>query len=123
MPTTLIEGATVVVRGGKVVAAGTGVAIPAGVPVLVGATRDEWKLFSVADPKAASLDDAGLRKRIARIPDADALLAAYRDARDKRGAATTPIELFNAIETIPCVASKAKWALKWINSEDRCARA
>ena len=26
--------------------------------------------------------------------------------------------LFNAIDTIPCVAKKAKWAEKWINDED-----
>jgi ribonucleoside-diphosphate reductase subunit M2 len=27
-------------------------------------------------------------------------------------------KLFNAIENLPCVAKKANWALKWINSED-----
>jgi ribonucleoside-diphosphate reductase subunit M2 len=26
-------------------------------------------------------------------------------------------QLFNAVETLPCVQKKAKWALKWINSE------
>jgi len=26
------------------------------------------------------------------------------------------VELFNAIETIPCVARKAEWALKWVNN-------
>lgn len=30
-------------------------------------------------------------------------------------------ELFNAIETIPCVQKKANWALKWINSADSFA--
>lgn len=30
-------------------------------------------------------------------------------------------QLFNAIEEIPCVAKKAKWALKWIESEDSFA--
>ena len=27
--------------------------------------------------------------------------------------------LFNAIETIPCVKRKADWALKWIEGTDR----
>ena len=27
------------------------------------------------------------------------------------------MHLFNAIETIPCVAEKAKWAIKWMQSE------
>lgn len=27
-------------------------------------------------------------------------------------------KLFNAIDTIPCVAKKAEWALKWINESD-----
>ena len=26
-------------------------------------------------------------------------------------------EIFNAIDTIPCVGKKAKWALKWINGQ------
>jgi len=28
------------------------------------------------------------------------------------------IELFNAIDTIPCVSKKANWAIKWINDEE-----
>ncbi len=31
------------------------------------------------------------------------------------------MRLFNAIETIPCVARKAEWALKWIDSSERFA--
>lgn len=31
-------------------------------------------------------------------------------------------ELFNAIETIPCVKKKAEWALKWINQENPFAQ-
>ncbi len=33
-----------------------------------------------------------------------------RDSREKN-------KLFNALETVPCVAKKGEWALKWINSE------
>ena len=35
-----------------------------------------------------------------------------------------PVErsrLFRAIETVPCVAKKANWALKWIGGESRFA--
>jgi ribonucleotide reductase beta subunit family protein with ferritin-like domain len=28
-------------------------------------------------------------------------------------------DLFNAIDTIPCVAKKAEWALRWVNCDDR----
>lgn len=31
-------------------------------------------------------------------------------------------ELFNAIETIPCIAKKANWALKWIDSQEDFAK-
>ncbi len=33
-----------------------------------------------------------------------------RDSREKN-------KLFNALETVPCVAKKGEWALKWINSD------
>jgi para-nitrobenzyl esterase len=36
----------------------------AGVSVVVGTTRDEWKLFSMMDPSVASLDEAGAVKRL-----------------------------------------------------------
>ena len=37
------------------------------VPILAGTNRDEWKLFTLFDAKARRLDDAGLRRRLARI--------------------------------------------------------
>ncbi|GMP76947.1 hypothetical protein CsSME_00033401 [Camellia sinensis var. sinensis] len=43
------------------------------------------------------------------------LLETYiRDSREKH-------RLFNAIENIPCVAQKAKWALDWIQSSNSFA--
>lgn len=70
-----------------------------GVPVLVGSTLDEWKLFGALDPSVQELDEAGLLERLAHLPDAAGVVAAYRDARAKRDAPTAPAELFMAIET------------------------
>ena len=39
------------------------------------------------------------------------LIDTYVDGKERKE------QLFNAIETIPCVQEKAEWAIKWINSE------
>ncbi|HEV3351838.1 MAG TPA: carboxylesterase/lipase family protein [Acidimicrobiales bacterium] len=39
----------------------------AGVTVLVGTTRDEWRLFSMMDPSIAKLDDEGAARRLAGL--------------------------------------------------------
>lgn len=50
------------------------------VPLIIGTTRDEMALFASFDPAAATLDDAALRARIARLgQDPAALIAAYGD--------------------------------------------
>jgi para-nitrobenzyl esterase len=69
----------------------------AGVDVLVGTTRDEWRLFAFLDPGIARLDEAGLEERLrAQVREAaPRVLAAYREARPDASAA----ELFFAIET------------------------
>lgn len=68
----------------------------AGVSLLTGTTRDEWRLFGFLDPGIAKLDLPGLRDRLAgQVPDPDALLAAYRSGRPDASAA----DLFFAIET------------------------
>ena len=36
------------------------------VALLVGTNRDEWRLFMIGDPKGRRLDEAGLRRRLAR---------------------------------------------------------
>jgi para-nitrobenzyl esterase len=73
----------------------------AGVDLLVGTTRDEWKLFGFLDPSIAKLDEAGLAGRLApQVGGEDAaarVLEAYRAPRE--GGAATPQDLFFAIET------------------------
>ena len=50
-----------------------------GVPLLIGTTAEEWKLFAMASP--APIDEAGLRTRFELVvSDADAALATYRQA-------------------------------------------
>ncbi|MDJ0846829.1 MAG: carboxylesterase/lipase family protein [Myxococcota bacterium] len=70
-----------------------------GIPLLTGTTRDEWKLFSFLDPQIATLDEAGLRERLApQLSDPEAMIEAYRSARSE-GDASLPKEIFFAIET------------------------
>jgi para-nitrobenzyl esterase len=71
----------------------------AGVPILVGSTRDEWRLFGAIDPAVAQLDGDGLRERLAEVPGGAGLISAYQDARAKRDESTAPADLFMAIET------------------------
>lgn len=72
------------------------------VAIMVGSTLDEWKLFAPMDPGIHKLDRAGLAARLSRrvTPQAaDALISDYERARASRGALTTPLELFSALET------------------------
>jgi para-nitrobenzyl esterase len=70
----------------------------AGVQLLTGSTRDEWKLFGFMDPGIAKLDESGLRKRLAgQVDEPEPLIAAYRSGRT--GADAAPPALFFAIET------------------------
>jgi carboxylesterase type B len=73
----------------------------AGVALLVGTTRDEWKLFGAIDPAIGSLTDATLSARVEKRLAAAGrpVIEAYRKARSERGVAATPPELFMAIET------------------------
>src|SRR5262249_57263235 len=74
----------------------------ASVAVLVGSTREEWKLFSVMDPGAMSLDDDGLVKRLGRRLEAAAIqkvTSAYRASRASRGEPGTAPDLHRRIET------------------------
>jgi len=73
-----------------------------GIPVLVGTTLEEWKLFGALDPNVMKTDEEKLTKRINRlIPDADpeAMVSVYRGARADRGEDTSPAEIFMAIQT------------------------
>ncbi len=69
------------------------------VPLLVGSTRDEWRLFGLLDATVAALDDASLMDRLRGLhagADVDALVRVYRG---ELGDAATPTEVFTAIET------------------------
>ncbi|HEY0105247.1 MAG TPA: carboxylesterase/lipase family protein [Rhizomicrobium sp.] len=85
-----IDGSVLPLRPIEAVAGGAA----AGVPLLTGTTRDEWKLFTIAAEKMKTLDAAGLAKMTARLvgdAHADAVMAAYD--------AGTPFDRWNAIMT------------------------
>jgi len=70
----------------------------AGVPLLIGTTRDEWRLFEWMDPALAALDDAGFAARVAQRVDpaaAPALAESYR----KQAPGDGPVDHFVAFET------------------------
>jgi para-nitrobenzyl esterase len=72
------------------------------IPILVGTTLEEARLFNIMDQNISKMDDARLLRRCQRlIPTGDVagLIETYRRAHDKRGLPTTPAELFIAIQT------------------------
>jgi len=78
----------------------------AGIPLLIGTNRDEWKLFTLFDRRTRSLDADGLRRRLARVlPEKDEAgvgfgeraLELYRSARTGRGR-SGPLELWEAFQ-------------------------
>ena len=73
----------------------------AGVPLLLGTTLEEWKLFMPADPTNFTLTDAQLYARCENRMGAAGrgVVDTYRKARSERGAPVTPAELWSAIET------------------------
>lgn len=69
-----------------------------GVKLLVGTTRDEWKLFGFMDPEVRQLDAAKIAERLSqRVPHADgaAIVAGYRASRPEADWAS----IWLAIET------------------------
>lgn len=72
--------------------------------MIIGSTVDEMRPYLAVDPDLLTLDEAGLRRRCERIVPAtatgavDHLITEYRRARDRRGASTTPCDLWLAIE-------------------------
>jgi len=72
------------------------------VAVMAGSTLEEWKLFTLMDPAAHSLDRTRLVARLTRrVPPqgCDSLIDTYEKARAQRSEPTSPIDLFSAIET------------------------
>ncbi len=78
----------------------------AGIPLLAGTNRDEWKLFTLFDSRTRRLDPAALRRRLERILPgkdeegtafAERALEVYRSARAGRSGAS-PLELWEAVQ-------------------------
>jgi para-nitrobenzyl esterase len=78
----------------------------AGIPLLVGTNRDEWKLFTLFDARTRRLDAAGLRRRLERILPgkdgegvafAERLLDAYAASGGGRSGASS-LALWEAIQ-------------------------
>lgn len=72
------------------------------IPTIIGTNLDEWKLFGLMQPGFGKLDEAEILKRLGAFMPTEhvkGLVAAYRKAREKRGQATTPAEIFSAINS------------------------
>jgi para-nitrobenzyl esterase len=70
----------------------------AGVPVLVGTTRDEWRLFEFLDPGQREMDDAGFNARVAERVGREAA-AVFTDVYRKDAPEAAPADHFAAFET------------------------
>ncbi len=67
---------------------------------LIGTNLNEWKLFTMMEPGFDQIDEAGILNRLGKVmstSDAKTLVAAYRQARAKRGEPTTYSEIYTAI--------------------------
>jgi para-nitrobenzyl esterase len=73
----------------------------AAVPLLVGTTRDETALFTVADATNPGLDEERVVERLAQLvgPAAADVVATYRRARHDRGEAIGGRDLWTAVTT------------------------
>lgn len=77
------------------------------VPILVGTTRDEWKLFSPVDPGILSIGERGLIDRIRevlaraapRAPEPSVAARHYREALRARGGEVSPFEVWSAFQS------------------------
>lgn len=77
-----------------------------GVDLLVGTNRDEFRLFTFAEPEIASLDDAGLAKLVSGYLEAAAIamapeevVACYREVRTSTTHSPSAREIFESIGT------------------------
>jgi para-nitrobenzyl esterase len=70
------------------------------ITTLIGNNLNEWKLFTVIEPGFDQIDEEWVLNRLSvgmSTSDAKALVAAYHQARAKRGEPTTPTEIYTAI--------------------------
>jgi len=74
--------------------------LSAEVGLMIGTTRDEWKLFGFLDPSLQGLDREGLVARLSgHTPDPAALVEAYRKAHEAEGLPAEARDLYFALET------------------------
>ncbi|HKA15886.1 MAG TPA: carboxylesterase/lipase family protein [Myxococcota bacterium] len=70
------------------------------VPTLVGSNRDEWRLFTLFDPRTRRLEESDVRRRLARQlgseREADAAIEVYRAAQRGR---RSPARLWEAVQS------------------------
>jgi para-nitrobenzyl esterase len=76
----------------------------ADIPLLTGATLEEWKLFGLVDPGIGRFEEADLRLRLAAVLPQDApapaqALREFRRALGERSAARSPREVWSAFQT------------------------
>ena len=79
----------------------------ADIPILIGTTLDEWKLFSVMDMPPHTMHERGLIERFAevlplvasRAPKAVEAAHEYRDAVNARGGKTSPYGVWSAFQS------------------------
>ena len=70
------------------------------VPVMVGATRDEWQLFAHMPGVEVNVDDAALEEAAATLLESPRhVIDAYRAARESRGVSADANALYSAMET------------------------
>jgi para-nitrobenzyl esterase len=74
------------------------------VPLLTGATLEEWKLFGLVDPGIGRFEEADLESRLAQVLPAGAPAAGdaareFRRALGDRSAARTPRDVWSAFQT------------------------
>jgi para-nitrobenzyl esterase len=76
-------------------------------PLLIGTTREEWKLFSLVDGGLVGMREAGLVSRIGALsdprelalPDAERATRTYRDAVAADGGSTDAADVWNAFQS------------------------
>lgn len=75
--------------------------------LLIGTTREEWKLFSLVDGSMVGMREASLVSRIGALsdprelalPDPELVSRSYRDAVAADGGATEPADVWNAFQS------------------------
>jgi len=82
------------------------------VVVLAGSNLEEAKLFAAMDQSLTNLDEAGLIQRVQRLLPPEyvtELIESYRDARVKRGAASSPADIVTPARETPGMMARL-WA-------------